>query len=210
MRSPVYLAIKKCSETRKSRSIYGAAIQIRTGVHVPRSRLRGSPERPRIEMRFAQGMRSPVYLAIIKKCSETRKFRSIYGAAIQIRTGVHVPRSRLRGSPERPRIEMRFAQGMRSPVYLAIIKKCSETRKFRSIYGAAIQIRTGVHVPRSRLRGSPERPRIEMRFAQGMRSPVYLAIKRNASKLESLGAFMELLSRFELETSSLPRMRSTC
>ena len=31
MRSPVYLAIKKCSKTRKSRSIYGAAIQIRTG-----------------------------------------------------------------------------------------------------------------------------------------------------------------------------------
>ncbi len=140
-------------------------------------------------------------LSCNKKCSETRKSRSIYGAAIQIRTGVHVPRSRLRGSPERPRIEMRFAQGMRSPVYLAI-KKCSETRKSRSIYGAAIQIRTGVHVPRSRLRGSPERPRIEMRFAQGMRSPVYLAIKRNAPKLESLGAFMELLSRFELESMS--------
>ena len=186
MRSPVYLAIKKCSETRKSRSIYGAAIQIRTGVHVPRSRLRGSPERPRIEMRFAQGMRSPVYLAIIKKCSETRKFRSIYGAAIQIRTGVHVPRSRLRGSPERPRIEMRFAQGMRSPVYLAIIKKCSETRKFRSIYGAAIQIRTGVHVPRSRLRGSPERPRIRMRFAQGMRSPVLPTVKENLQNPKAL------------------------
>ena len=45
---------------------------------------------------------------------------------------------------------------------------------------------------------------------KGMRSPVYFAIKRNAPKLESLGAFMELLSRFELETSSLPRMRSTC
>ena len=44
---------------------------------------------------------------------------------------------------------------------------------------------------------------------KGMRSPVYLAIK-NAPKPESLGAFMELLSRFELETSSLPRMRSTC
>ena len=45
---------------------------------------------------------------------------------------------------------------------------------------------------------------------KGMRSPVLPAIKREAPKPESLGAFMELLSRFELETSSLPRMRSTC
>ena len=45
---------------------------------------------------------------------------------------------------------------------------------------------------------------------KGMRSPVYLAIKRNAPKPESSEACMELLSRFELETSSLPRMRSTC
>ena len=37
---------------------------------------------------------------------------------------------------------------------------------------------------------------------KGMRSPVYLAIKRNAPKLESLGAFIELLSRFELESTS--------
>ena len=110
MRSPVYLAIKKCSETRKSRSIYGAAIQIRTGVHVPRSRLRGNPERPRIEMRFAQGMRSPV-LPTVKENLQNPKALKVSGAAIQIRTGVHVPRSRLRGSPERPRIRMRFAQG---------------------------------------------------------------------------------------------------
>ena len=39
-------------------------------------------------------------------------------------------------------------------------------------------------------------------FAQGMRSPVYLAIKRNAPKPESSEAFMELLSRFELESMS--------
>ena len=77
---------------------------------------------------------------------------------------------------------------MRSPVYLAI-KKCSETRKFRSIYGAAIQIRTGVHVPRSRLRGSPERPRIEMRFAQGMRSPVLPTVKEKPSKPEGFEGF---------------------
>ena len=156
-----------------------------------------------------KGMRSPV-LPTVKENLQNPKALKVSGAAIQIRTGVHVPRSRLRGSPERPRIEMRFAQGDEVSSLSCNKKKCSETRKFRSIYGAAIQIRTGVHVPRSRLRGSPERPRIRMRFAQGMRSPVYFAIKRNAPKLESLGAFMELLSRFELETSSLPRMRSTC
>ena len=87
MRSPVLPTVKENLQNPKALKVSGAAIQIRTGVHVPRSRLRGSPERPRIRMRFAQGMRSPVYLAIIKKCSETRKFRSIYGAAIQIRTG---------------------------------------------------------------------------------------------------------------------------
>ena len=37
---------------------------------------------------------------------------------------------------------------------------------------------------------------------KGMRSPVYLAIKRNAPKPESSEAFMELLSRFELEPMS--------
>ena len=37
---------------------------------------------------------------------------------------------------------------------------------------------------------------------KGMRSPVYLAIKRNAPKPESFEAFMELLSRFELESMS--------
>ena len=35
-----------------------------------------------------------------------------------------------------------------------------------------------------------------------MRSPVPPAIKKEAPKLESLGAFMELLSRFELESMS--------
>ena len=142
MRSPVLPTVKENLQNPKALKVSGAAIQIRTGVHVPRSRLRGSPERPRIEMRFAQGMRSPVYLAIIKKCSETRKFRSIYGAAIQIRTGVHVPRSRLRGSPERPRIRMRFAQGMRSPV-LPTVKENLQNPKALKVSGAAIQIRTG-------------------------------------------------------------------
>ena len=37
---------------------------------------------------------------------------------------------------------------------------------------------------------------------KGMRSPVLPAIKGEAPKLESLGAFMELLSRFELESTS--------
>ena len=82
------------------------------------------------------------------------------------------------------------------------VKENLQNPKALKVSGAAIQIRTGAHVPRSRLRGSPERPRIRMRFAQGMRSPVYLAIKRNAPKPESLGAFMELLSRFELESMS--------
>ena len=141
MRSPVLPTVKENLQNPKALKVSGAAIQIRTGDHVPRSRLRGSPERPRIEMRFAQGDEVSS-LSCNKKCSETRKSRSIYGAAIQIRTGVHVPRSRLRGSPERPRIEMRFAQGDEVSS-LSCNKKCSETRKSRSIYGAAIQIRTG-------------------------------------------------------------------
>ena len=204
MRSPVYLAIKKCSETRKSRSIYGAAIQIRTGVHVPRSRLRGSPERPRIEMRFAQGMRSPV-LPTVKENLQNPKALKVSGAAIQIRTGVHVPRSRLRGSPERPRIEMRFAQGMRSPV-LPTVKENLQNPKALKVSGAAIQIRTGVHVPRSRLRGSPERPRIEMRFAQGMRSPVLPTVKENLQNPKALkvsGAAIQIRTGVHVPRSRL-------
>ena len=143
MRSPVLPTVKENLQNPKALKVSGAAIQIRTGVHVPRSRLRGSPERPRIEMRFVQGDEVSSLSCNKKKCSETRKSRSIYGAAIQIRTGVHVPRSRLRGSPERPRIEMRFVQGDEVSSLSCNKKKCSETRKSRSIYGAAIQIRTG-------------------------------------------------------------------
>ena len=49
---------------------------------------------------------------------------------------------------------------------------------------------------------------LNLAFGHGMRSPVLL---RNNKKLRSqnFGVLLELLARFELATSSLPRMRST-
>ena len=129
MRSPVLPTVKENLQNPKALKVSGAAIQIRTGVHVPRSRLRGSPERPRIEMRFAQGDEISSSSCDKRRSSETRKSRSIYGAAIQIRTGVHVPRSRLRGNPERPRIRMRFAQGDEVSSFAYGKRKTFKTRR---------------------------------------------------------------------------------
>ena len=173
----------------------------------PAEQARGSPERPRIEMRFAQGDEVSSFAYSKEKPSKPEGFEGFW-SCYPDSNWRPCPAEQARGSPERPRIEMRFAQGMRSPV-LPTVKKNLQNPKALKVSGAAIQIRTGVHVPRSRLRGSPERPRIEMRFAQGDEVSS-LSCNKKCPKPESLGAFMELLSRFELETSSLPRMRSTC
>ena len=70
--------------------------------------------------------------------------------------------------------------------------------------GLLSRFELGTDLPESGLSGSPQDLTIEMRRAHGMRFPVLPAIKetlRNPKVSEGL----ELLSRFELETSSLPR-----
>ena len=79
-------------------------------------------------------------------------------------------------------------KGMRSPV-LPTVKENLQNPKALKVSGAAIQIRTGVHVPRSRLRGSPERPRIRMRFAQGDEVSSFAYSKRKPSKPEGFEGF---------------------
>ena len=79
-------------------------------------------------------------------------------------------------------------KGMRSPV-LPTVKENLQNPKALKVSGAAIQIRTGVHVPRSRLRGNPERPRIRMRFAQGDEVSSFAYGKRKPSKPEGFEGF---------------------
>ncbi len=207
MRSPVYLAIKRNAPKLES---LGAFMELLSRFELEStSRGAGSAgARSDLGLKCASRKGDEVSsFAYSKENLQNPKALKVSGAAIQIRTETMSAEQAPR-EPERPRIEMRFAQGMRSPV-LPTVKKNLQNPKALKVSGAAIQIRTGVHVPRSRLRGSPERPRLKCASRKGMRSPVYLCNKK-CPKPESLGAFMELLSRFELETSSLPRMRSTC
>ena len=135
-----------------------------------------------------KGMRSPVYLAIKRNAP---KLESL-GAFMELLSRFELESmSRGAGSAgTRSDLGLKCAsrKGMRSPV-LPTVKENLQNPKALKVSGAAIQIRTGVHVPRSRLRGSPERPRIEMRFAQGMRSPVLPTVKEKPSKPEGFEGF---------------------
>ena len=185
MRSPVLPTVKENLQNPKALKVSGAAIQIRTGVHVPRSRLRGSPERPRIRMRFAQGMRSPVLPTVKEKPSKPKGFEGFWSCYPDSNWSP-CPAEQAPREPGATSDQNALRAGDEVSSLSCNKKKCSETRKSRSIYGAAIQIRTGVHVPRSRLRGSPERPRIEMRFAQGDEVSSFAYGKRKTFKTRRL------------------------
>ena len=133
-------------------------------------------------------MRSPVYLAIKRNAP---KLESL-GAFMELLSRFELESmSRGAGSAgTRSDLGLKCAsrKGMRSPV-LPTVKENLQNPKALKVSGAAIQIRTGDHVPRSRLRGSPERPRIRMRFAQGMRSPVLPTVKEKPSKPEGFEGF---------------------
>ena len=142
MRSPVLPTVKENLQNPKALKVSGAAIQIRTGVHVPRSRLRGSPERPRIEMRFAQGDEVSSFAYGKRKPSKPEGFEGFWSCYPDSNWSP-CPAEQAPREPGATSDQNALRAGDEVSSLSCNKKKCSETRKSRSIYGAAIQIRTG-------------------------------------------------------------------
>ena len=95
-----------------------------------------------------------------------------------------------------------FVQGMRSPVLPMIKRKAPKLESLEAFMELLSRFELESTSRGAGSAGARNDLGLKCASRKGMRSPVYLAIKRNAPKPESFEAFMELLSRFELESMS--------
>ena len=146
-------------------------------------------------------MRSPVYLAIKRNAPKPESFEAFMELLSRFELETMSRGAGSAGARNDLGSKCASRKGMRSPV-LPAIKRSS---KLESL-GAFMELLSRFELESmSRGAGSAgARNDLGSKCAsrKGMRSPVPPAIKREAPKLESLGAFMELLSRFELESMS--------
>ena len=162
MRSPVLPIVKKPSKPEGFEGFWSCYPDSNWSPR-PAEQARGSPERPRIRMRFAQGM--SLQFAYGKENLQNPKALKVSGAAIQIRTGVHVLRSRpaspsdldqnaLRAGDEVSSLSCNNKEMLRNPKVSKHLWSCYPDSNWSPC-------------PAEQARGSPERPRLECASRKG-------------------------------------------
>ena len=151
-----------------------------------------------------KGMRSPVYLAIKRNAPKPESSEAFLELLSRFELESMSRGAGSAGARSDLGSECASRKRMRSPVYLAIKRNAPKPESSEAFLELLSRFELESMSRGAGSAGARSDLGSECASRKRMRSPVYLAIKRNAPKPESSEAFLELLSRFELETSSLP------